>query len=84
MGGLTRQCTKAPFGFLTCCCCSEVCPQHTEKQVRAIQNTLQRQMLLLLGGRKSLDAKDQQKVSRSTYRFTTTGSHSHMELDATS
>lgn len=41
--------------------------------------------MLLLGGRKSLDAKDQQKVSRSTlptYQFTTTGSHSHM--DATS
>lgn len=38
--------------------------------------------MLLLGGRKSLDAKYQQKVSRSTYRFTTTGSHSHM--DATS
>lgn len=54
VGGPARQCTKAPSGFLTCCCCSEVCPQHTEKQVRAIQNTLQRQKCCCSGAESHL------------------------------
>lgn len=88
VGGLARQCTKAPFGFLTCCCCCCCCsglpPTHRKASQSDSEHAATLEMLLL-GGRKSLDAKDQQKVSRSTlptYRFTSTGSHSHM--DATS